>query len=154
MAPGHSIRYQGAIIDQDQILLIRWREADPERSFWVIPGGGREPGESVEKCIVREMHEETSLDVRVEQLLFEEGGLDGTRPWIMKTYVCRKTGGEEMPGCEPEDPQPDGYGIVELRWFDLQDEGDWGTLVINDRITFPQLQRIRALLGYSQIERS
>jgi ADP-ribose pyrophosphatase YjhB (NUDIX family) len=147
-----SIRYQGAIIDQDHILLIRWREANPERSFWVIPGGGREPGESVESCLVREMREETSLVVHVEKLLFEEGGLDGARPWLMKTYLCRVTGGEAAPGCEPEDPQPEGYGIVDLRWFDLQDECDWGTLVTNDRITYPQLQRIRALLGYTRNE--
>lgn len=135
-------------MDQDRILLIRWREVDPERTFWLIPGGRREAGESVEACLKREMREETSLEVHVERLLFEEGGSEGARPWIMKTYLCRKTGGEEAPGCEPEDPQPEGYGIVELRWFNLRDESDWGTTVIEDRITYPQLQRIRVLLGY------
>ena len=48
-------RYQGAIIKDDQILLIKHTEHASGRSFWVIPGGGREPGETEMACVAREM---------------------------------------------------------------------------------------------------
>ncbi|MEZ4733881.1 MAG: NUDIX hydrolase [Caldilineaceae bacterium] len=64
-------RYQGAIIQDDKILLIRHTEHASGRSFWVIPGGGREAGESEMACVAREMREETNLVVQVERLLVE-----------------------------------------------------------------------------------
>ncbi len=45
---------------------------DSGHSFWVIPGGGLEAGESDEECVIREMREETGLEVQVEKLLIEE----------------------------------------------------------------------------------
>ena len=38
-------RYQGVIIKDDHILLIKHTEHKSGRSYWVIPGGGREPDE-------------------------------------------------------------------------------------------------------------
>lgn len=52
-----TIRYQGAIIQDDCVLLIRYRDPQSERTFWMVPGGGREPHESEEECVQREMHE-------------------------------------------------------------------------------------------------
>ena len=45
-------RYQGAIIKDDKILLIKHTEYESGRSFWVIPGGGREADET-EKAWVK-----------------------------------------------------------------------------------------------------
>jgi 8-oxo-dGTP diphosphatase len=144
-----AVRYQCAIIDKDHILLIRWRGLEPERTFWVIPGGSREPGESVVDALVREAREETHLDIGVGNLLFEEAGkLDG-KSWMFRTYLCSVKGGHASPGCEPEDPQPVGYGIVELRWFDLKDKRSWDRRLIEDKITYPQLQKLRTVLGYA-----
>jgi 8-oxo-dGTP pyrophosphatase MutT (NUDIX family) len=141
-------RYQAAIVKQDRILLIRWREVEPERTFWIIPGGGRERGESIEACLVREAREETGLKIAAGKLLLEEGGrLDGKR-WILRTFLCRVVDGRASPGYEPEDPQPEGYGIVEVLWFDLRDERGWDRLLFEDKITYPQLQKIRLMLGY------
>jgi 8-oxo-dGTP diphosphatase len=58
-------RYQGAIVRNHSILLIRQRENESGRSYWILPGGGIEPGETEEDCVRREMKEETNLDVRV-----------------------------------------------------------------------------------------
>ncbi len=71
------IRYQGAIINDHQILLVRHAEHVSGRSYWIIPGGGIEAGETEEECVQREMLEETNLRVEVERLLLDEEGIRG-----------------------------------------------------------------------------
>jgi 8-oxo-dGTP pyrophosphatase MutT (NUDIX family) len=65
-------RYQGAIVRNHSILLIRHRENESGRSYWILPGGGIEPGETEEDCVRWEMKEETNLDVQVSALLLDE----------------------------------------------------------------------------------
>ena len=47
------------------------------RAYWVIPGGGIEGSESEEECVIREMKEETNLDVTIDRLVFDEPGHPG-----------------------------------------------------------------------------
>lgn len=148
MQRARTVRYQGAIIKNDHILLIRWRELAPDRTFWVIPGGGREPGESARDCVAREVREETNLEVLVGDKLLDERSHDGAQHTRTQTYHCHVISGVAEPGYEPEDPQPDGFGIVEVGWFDLCDERKWGNLVHQDPITYPQLRQLRSILGY------
>lgn len=49
----------------------------PRRQEWGIPGGGREPGETVVGCALREVAEETGLQLAAEDL----------RPWGMERFV-------------------------------------------------------------------
>jgi 8-oxo-dGTP diphosphatase len=60
----------GAIVVRrdGRVLLVR-RGRAPRLGTWTIPGGKVEPGESLEAAVVREVREETSLDVRVERFL-------------------------------------------------------------------------------------
>jgi len=51
----------GVVTDGDRILLIE--RLDNER--WALPGGAIELGESVPQALVREVREETSLDIEV-----------------------------------------------------------------------------------------
>jgi 8-oxo-dGTP pyrophosphatase MutT (NUDIX family) len=44
---------------RDQVLLIQRRDVP----IWVLPGGGIDPGETAKQAVVREVHEETGLDV-------------------------------------------------------------------------------------------
>ena len=66
------IRYQGAIVRDHHLLLIRHRDHGTGRSYWVLPGGGREGDETEEACVAREMSEEVGLAVTVERLLQAE----------------------------------------------------------------------------------
>ena len=144
------IRYQGAIIRNDHILLIKHREYASGRDYWVIPGGGREDGEPEEECVKREVKEETHLNVTVKQLLLDEPG-HPNEPYYqrLKTYLCIPMAGEAYPGYEPELEAAETYAITEVGWFDLRDETAWGAKVIADPFTYALLQRIRTMLGYS-----
>jgi ADP-ribose pyrophosphatase YjhB (NUDIX family) len=51
--------------DQDRILLIKRRDND----LWALPGGGMELGESIVDTAVREVKEETALDIEVTGLI-------------------------------------------------------------------------------------
>lgn len=144
-----STRYQAAILRGDQILLIRHHEHASGRTYWLLPGGGREPGESEEECVRREMREETDLDVFVERLLLEDNIQASKGYQCYKTYLCRAEHGQPKPGYEPEEHAASIYAIVEVGWFDLRNPRGWNELILNDTLTFPLLQRVRAALGYT-----
>jgi len=62
----YSGRTATAIIEfpPDMILLIK-RETVPFKGYWALPGGRSELGETVEQTIIREVKEETGLQVKV-----------------------------------------------------------------------------------------
>jgi 8-oxo-dGTP diphosphatase len=63
----------------DKILLVK-RLTVPFRGYWALPGGRVDPGETVEQTILREVKEETGLDVTVVSKIgeyHEQGVQDG-----------------------------------------------------------------------------
>jgi 8-oxo-dGTP diphosphatase len=142
------IRYQGAIVRDHHLLLIRHREHAGGHSYWVLPGGGIEPEEDELACVRRELREETHLEVQVDRLLLDEPAEPGAVYRRYKTYLCRVSGGEAHPGHEPEVEAAETYAIDAVAWFDLRDERGWDPSMTADPITYPVVQRIRAALGY------
>ena len=53
----------GALIVCDGKLLLEKRKNEPGKGKWSIPGGLVELGESVEQTVIREVREETGLEV-------------------------------------------------------------------------------------------
>ena len=51
--------------NRDKILLTR-RE---DNNQWCLPGGGMEPGESASEACIREVEEETGLQVEIKRLI-------------------------------------------------------------------------------------
>ncbi len=95
----YSGRTATAIIPYSQgaILLIK-RNTVPFKDFWALPGGRAEPGETVEQTIVREVKEETGLDVIVVRKIGEYHEL-GTRDNVDYDYypacfLVKVVGGE------------------------------------------------------------
>ena len=143
-------RYEGAIILNDRVLLIKNCEHATGRTYWLLPGGGRESHETEEACVQREMLEETELVVSVGQLLLDEGIPLEVHYKRRKTYLCEAVNGNAQPGYEPEAAAAQQYAIVEVRWFDLRNSAEWDDCVRDDPLIFPLLQRIRAILGYAR----
>ncbi|MEJ2413434.1 MAG: NUDIX domain-containing protein, partial [Anaerolineales bacterium] len=95
-------RYQGVILQDHKILLIQHSSHTGEWSHWLLPGGGMEPGETPEQCVIREMKEETDLDVEIVRLAVDEPDHPDSAYQRRKSYLCQILGGEAAPGYEPE----------------------------------------------------
>ena len=52
--------------------ILRVRHTGGGDNFWTLLGGGIENGESHKQALIREVREETSLNIRVVRLLFKE----------------------------------------------------------------------------------
>jgi mutator protein MutT len=61
--PKHPIIGVGAVIIKDGKILLEKRKNEPGKGKWSIPGGLVELGESVEQTVIREVREETGLEV-------------------------------------------------------------------------------------------
>ena len=55
----------GVVVMQDDRLLLVQRSKDPYRGCWAVPGGKVKWGETLAAAAVREVKEETGLDVEV-----------------------------------------------------------------------------------------
>lgn len=66
------IEVAAAIIRRGDTILIAQRCADDHlANLWEFPGGKREPGESFEQCLARELQEELGVTARVGRLVHD-----------------------------------------------------------------------------------
>ena len=86
--------------EENRILMVK--HDHPERTVWMVPGGGIEEGESSAQAAAREVFEETGLEVEVSGLVWhvEEVSERGQR--FVNFFRARVTGGELKPGHDPE----------------------------------------------------
>ena len=54
------------ISQSDSILLVKQNYGE---QYWSLPGGVMEPGESIDQTAIREVKEETGLDVRLKRVV-------------------------------------------------------------------------------------
>ena len=59
-------RVTAIAIHRDHVLLLRVEPHD----FWFMPGGHVEIGELAEDAMIREMREETGIDVKIDRLVW------------------------------------------------------------------------------------
>ncbi len=96
----------GVLIRGGKVLLIR-RGKEPLRGRWVVPGGTVELGETLEEALVREMREETSLEVAPAGVLtvFDRIQRESGRVayhYVIVDYLCRYVAGEARAGSDAE----------------------------------------------------
>src|SRR5438093_570202 len=99
----------GAVIfDGDRVLLVK-RGHEPLKGEWSLPGGRVELGETLEAAVVREVLEETGLDVAVgpvvEVLDRVRRASDGSveHHFVIIDYVCEARGGQLAHASDADD---------------------------------------------------
>jgi mutator protein MutT len=86
------------LIEAGRVLLIKRGKA-PLLGHWSLPGGAVEAGETLEQALLREMREETLLEVRVGPLLsaFDRIEREGERllyHYVILDFLCERVSGE------------------------------------------------------------
>lgn len=90
------------VVNQEkEILLVKHRKGN--RQYWVLPGGRLEYGETFQECAVREMREETGLDVEVDEFVFLSEAIapDRSRHIVNIYLTAHVVGGVLKVGDEP-----------------------------------------------------
>ena len=62
------VRGSAIIVQEQKILVLRY--VYPKGTVYAIPGGGLEPGESLDETLVREFREELSLEIELGPLQY------------------------------------------------------------------------------------
>jgi 8-oxo-dGTP diphosphatase len=102
----------GVIASRGRMLVLKRAPGRNYRSgSWDLPGGHLALGETFENCLLREVKEETALDVAIDGLL----GMNSmvSDPYLQAIYSCRLTVFQKV------QLRPDEH--IEHRWVTLDD---------------------------------
>ena len=87
--------------EEGRILMVRQHHED--RDLWMVPGGGIEEGENSIDAAVREVKEETGLDVEITGVAWHIEEVSPERGQRFVNYMIgRIVGGELALGGDPE----------------------------------------------------
>lgn len=107
----------GAIILEGGKILLEKRKSTPGEGKWAVPGGLIELGETVEQAVIREVKEETGLDVAspllvdvVDYISLDEKGAVKYH-FIILDYLVAVKGGELKAASD----------AAELRWVPISE---------------------------------
>jgi len=89
----------GVILRRGRNVLLVKRKFEPRAGMWSLPAGFMEYGETVEETAIRELKEETNLDVRLTRLFGVYTGCDDPRNQaVLIIYEGEIIGGKLCPG--------------------------------------------------------
>ena len=105
------VRIALLMIEEDKILLVRHRKG--EKTYWLLPGGGLEYGETISECAKREALEELSLEIALGDLLFINESIppDRHRHVLNLYYQAKIIGGQMKLGDEEV--------LAEAAWIEI-----------------------------------
>ena len=113
-----------ALIKKGRFFLIAQRlEKDSFGSLWEFPGGKKNPDETFEECVAREVMEEVGIRVVVQEKFMEMRRKYHERIIWLNFYLCTLLSGEPKPvECQ------------KVAWTDLHRLGDYKFPPANERV--------------------
>ena len=105
--PRFKIGVFGIILDDQRRVLLCHRT---DRDLWNLPGGGLEKGETPWQGVIREVKEETGLDVKVEKLSCIYAKPD--KEEISFAFICKIAGGKMT--LTPESDKIEYFKFIDL----------------------------------------
>jgi len=109
------VEVSASLIFRNGKLLITQRRADAHLGgLWEFPGGKREPGETFEQCLVRELREELGIEVKVGELFEEISHAYPEKTVRLKFFVCGLQRGE-----------PQSLGCAAFKWIEKTELADF-----------------------------
>ena len=127
------------VVEGSRVLLVR-RANEPLKGEWSLPGGAVEVGETLEAAIMREVREETGIDVEVGPIVdvLDRVRLDGSgRPrfhYVLVDFICRSRGGTPASGSDAD-------GVA---WASLPELQDFGVAESTVRVIEKAFERLRS----------
>jgi 8-oxo-dGTP diphosphatase len=106
----------GLVFRDGKVLITRRHPEDHLGGLWEFPGGKREPGETFEECLKRELAEELGIEVEVEELLESLKHAYPEETVCLKFFRCRwKRNEPQALGCG----EFEWVGAVELKNYEF-----------------------------------
>jgi len=112
------------VIHEGRVLLIK-RGKEPLKGRWLVPGGTVELGETLEDAIVREVREETGLEVRPREVVLVFDRIEHREGrvayhYVIVDYLCDYVAGVPRAATDAEDVAF--VGQAELSAYDLPEK--------------------------------
>ncbi len=104
-------------------LVIVYSEA---KGYWTPPGGGVEPGETIEEATIREVLEETNMRVLKQRIIGYQEVSEPHRLTVQVRSVCIV---EPIGPFVADADSSDGEGVTEIKLIDpknIKQYFDWG----------------------------
>jgi len=113
--PRPIIEVAAGLVFRDGKLLITQRHAGAHLGgLWEFPGGKREPGETFEQCLVREIREELGIEIEVGEILESLAHAYPEKTVHLKFYRCRW-----------KQREPRAVDCLAFKWVSAAELGDY-----------------------------